>query len=411
MNTAFKLKLQPQFALLLLVIVAAMATVASLMLSDMHQQLESERKLRVRELTEVANSVLVRFHKEQLSGRLSQEEAQQRAAEALSGMVFEDTYPTIRTLAGIYVMHPTKPELVGKRPTSKDYAGRNLSDAYVEEARKGGGSGYVSYPFPRPGSDVAEPKLSYGRVFEPWGWVVAVGLYVADIDTTYAKQRSAVLMAFGLVTLLVGAALWWQARRIVGQVRAVLAFARRLAANDLSTELAITARDEFGDMALALNQAQAGMREAFTHVEAAAASDREKMARLQAAEAQQQAQAREIAEQAEQIRADAEQQQQHARDVQAKVERLLAATENAAQGDLTRESGVSGDDNVGQVGRAVTHLLRDLRASISGIARNAESLSAAASEASGLSSRMDGIAEDTAARAEQLAKATGNVDA
>ncbi|PWV58931.1 cache domain-containing protein, partial [Plasticicumulans acidivorans] len=233
MKSLTRLGLSAQFSILLCMVIAGLAISAGVLLHNIHSQLDSERQARVEELVEMASNLVDHYVDEERKGQLSHEEAQQRAIRAISALRYQDTYYWVHTRNGTYVAHAAKPELVGKSINISDKNGKNLFEAFDAVIRKDG-HGFVDYVWPRAGGDVAEPKLSYVKLSPAWGWIIGLGLYVSDVEQVYAEQRTQVLTAFGLVTLLLGAALWWQARRIVGQVRAVLAFARRLAANDLS---------------------------------------------------------------------------------------------------------------------------------------------------------------------------------
>ncbi|TCO83015.1 methyl-accepting chemotaxis sensory transducer with Cache sensor [Plasticicumulans lactativorans] len=403
------LKLRAQFGLLLAVIVAGMGLSAVGTLSRLHANLDAERRARVQELVEIGSGVLARFHAEEAAGRLSRADAQARAGEALAALRYRDIYYWAHNRDGDYVMHGARPELVGKTIRIRDRNGLDLFEAFEAVIRKDG-QGFVAYTWPRAGSDTPEPKVSFVKLFEPWGWVLGSGLYVSDVDAAYAAERNGVLLAMGAVTVVVAVLLWWLSRRIVGQVRAVLGLAQRMAAQDLSTALPVSSRDEFGEMAQALNDAVAAMRTAFAEVEAAAARDREKMEKLRAAEAAQEAQAQEIRAQAERLRETAEREHRAAETLQAKVEQILVAVDAAARGDLTTPPAVTGEDAIGRVGEALRRLLGDLRDSLAGIASNARSLLTASERFAGVSAHLTDIARGTSERAERLAGAAQDVD-
>ena len=66
--------------------------------------------------------------------------------------------------------------------------------------------------WPKPGESKPVPKISYVRVFEPWGWIIGSGVYIDDVE----KELSGIRRLFlGVVILfvLIGAPLsWWIAR-------------------------------------------------------------------------------------------------------------------------------------------------------------------------------------------------------
>jgi methyl-accepting chemotaxis protein len=97
-------------------------------------------------------------------------------------------------------------------------------------------------------------------------------------------------------------------------------------------------------------------------------------------------------------------------ELRTKVDRMLNAITSASKGDLTVEVGVSGKDAIGQVGEGLTRFLTDMRASISNIAENAQSLSSAAEELTGVSQQMSANAEETSAQANVVSAGSEQVN-
>ena len=67
------------------------------------------------------------------------------------------------------------------------------------------GEAYVQYLWDRPDDDVdvALPKLSYVRLYEPLGWVIGSGVWIDDIDAAVAARREALdEKVAGLITTL-----------------------------------------------------------------------------------------------------------------------------------------------------------------------------------------------------------------
>ncbi|MGD9701941.1 MAG: methyl-accepting chemotaxis protein [Acidimicrobiia bacterium] len=104
-----------------------------------------------------------------------------------------------------------------------------------------------------------------------------------------------------------------------------------------------------------------------------------------------------------------EREREQAADLQAKVDSMLEVLAAAAQGDLTREVTVDGDDAVGRMGRALSKLLGDLRGSVSGIASNSEALAAAAEELQVVSVQMGANASETSNQVNLISEASVEV--
>ena len=105
----------------------------------------------------------------------------------------------------------------------------------------------------------------------------------------------------------------------------------------------------------------------------------------------------------------AEHEQAAAADLRAKVDEMLKVVEAAAQGDLTQEVTVTGDDAIGQLGQGLHDFLGNLRTSIGGIAGNAQSLSSSSEELTSVSQQMSATAEETSAQAGVVSGAADQV--
>ena len=93
----------------------------------------------------------------------------------------KDDYFWVSDLDARMVMHPFKPEMDGKDQSGyKDPNGKRL---FVEMANvcqeKGGGS--VEYMWPKPGETKPSPKMSYVKLYKPWGWVIGTGVYFDEL--------------------------------------------------------------------------------------------------------------------------------------------------------------------------------------------------------------------------------------
>lgn len=89
------------------------------------------------------------------------------------------------------VMHPIKPALDGKDMSGfKDPKGKLLFRELVS-VTKADGEGYVDYYWGKPGKDGDFPKLSFVKLFKPWGWIVGMGVYIDNIDAAVAAKEAA----------------------------------------------------------------------------------------------------------------------------------------------------------------------------------------------------------------------------
>jgi methyl-accepting chemotaxis protein len=211
--------------------------------------LMKERESAVRQTVEVAHGLLVHFHDQATKGKMSEDEAKQRALEAIKVLRYSGSeYFFVTDMHPKTVMHPIRPDLDGKDMTeNKDPNGKRL---FVEMVKvvKASGAGDVDYMWPKPGSDKPVMKVSYVKGFAPWGWIVGSGVYVDTVDATImerAIQSGAGALVLAVILLVVGLMI---ARSIVKQLGAEPAevnhITHRMAQGDLSVDVKLRAGDQ-----------------------------------------------------------------------------------------------------------------------------------------------------------------------
>lgn len=411
------LSLRVQFLLLAAAASCLLAVMLAIALLELRHDLNAYGAATLQRTVEAATGILEHFAGLERSGQLTGAEADARAREALNALRHDDSYVFAYDRDGRIVVHGADARLIGQ-PLSGQRGGNgvDLYTAFEAALRHSGQdglpAGFVSYPYARPGADGLARKLSYVRRFEPWGWTIGSGVYLSGLDAQYARLRNDLALAVGLTTLLLGGLLFWQGRRLLGRVHAVLGFAQRLAAGDLDVRLPQPdAQDELGRMAEALNTAAAALAASNAQAAASAAErDRLQAEQLEAAVQAQSAQAREIAEQSARIREAVARESAAAVELRDKVDRIVVCVEVAARGELTVVPDVDGDDAIGRVGTALARLLEDLRTSMAGIARNAGTLAGSVQNTRSLGQRLSRIAEASAEHSQRLSLAVRNVD-
>lgn len=128
---------------------------------------------------ETAISMLQTISSKQESGELTLEQAKQLGAELLRGLRYgRDGYFWADTTEGVNVVLYGRKDVEGKnRLESRDKNGKFLVKEFIARAKAGGG--YVNYWFPKKNQTTPLPKRAYVELFEPFGWVVGTGYYLA----------------------------------------------------------------------------------------------------------------------------------------------------------------------------------------------------------------------------------------
>lgn len=168
------------------------------------QYIEGYYEDRLTNIIDIAESTIIYYDTQVDSGRMTLEQAKREAAETIRMMRYDETkngyiwindnthpYPTM-------IMNPARPDLEGRVLDDAEFEtamgiGENLFKAAVElcEEKK---SGFIDYlgPDPHSGEIKADlPKISYVRIYRPWGWILGTGIYIDDaIRDAVEKSRT-----------------------------------------------------------------------------------------------------------------------------------------------------------------------------------------------------------------------------
>ena len=114
----------------------------------------------------------------------------ERALKTIGAMRYgKNGYFWIIDLNGTTVMNPVKPTLNGKNFINlKDKKGNYIFKPMIKKA-KTAGSGFVKYWWNKPGENNPAPKLSYIKLFKPWGWIVGTGTYIDFLQRNIEKKK------------------------------------------------------------------------------------------------------------------------------------------------------------------------------------------------------------------------------
>jgi len=147
------------------------------------------RQAKVRNVIEAATGMVHNFIAQAEKGEMTREQAQAAAMSAIKSMRYDGTeYIWINSLDGLMVMHPTNPKLDGKELFGlKDPNGKLFFQEMVDVVRAKG-EGVVEYMWPKPGSEVPVPKVSYVKGVPGWNWLLGSGVYVDDVAVTVRER-------------------------------------------------------------------------------------------------------------------------------------------------------------------------------------------------------------------------------
>ncbi|MFO8233829.1 MAG: DUF294 nucleotidyltransferase-like domain-containing protein [Bacteroidales bacterium] len=192
-------------------------SIFGIILPSFEKNLMDRKKEMIRELVNVAWSVVDDYNQEYVNGTLSKAEAQERAAKQISQMRYgkeNKDYYWIIDMQPTMIMHPYRKELVNSDLSEyKDPKGKRLFVEAVELVKKQD-DGFIRYMWQwKDDSNRIVPKLSYVKAFQPWNWVIGTGIYIEDVKEEINQLEKRLIHISILITAIIIAILFYIIRQ------------------------------------------------------------------------------------------------------------------------------------------------------------------------------------------------------
>lgn len=233
-------------------------SISLLIIPLIEKNLMKERQGSLQNIINISTSLIEKYNRMAGEGKISKDDAMKTVLENIKalryGIDLDEYIFIISDKDCRMVMHPVKSDLDGTELCqTQDKKGKLLFTEMVTVCRQNG-QGFVNYFWPKPGSEDPVEKLTFLKLFEPWGWIVGTGVYIDDVKIAINEVRikiySIILVAV-LISLLLTV---YIAKRISAPVRQGVRFAEKISTGDLTGLLEIDQKDEVGILAGALNK-------------------------------------------------------------------------------------------------------------------------------------------------------------
>jgi methyl-accepting chemotaxis protein len=385
---ALSINLKGKFMVMVAIAAAGLLGLTGFWLNSQRSGLLSERVAKTKNLVEIPHSIMVEQHRLEAEGKITRQEAQRRAIEAIRTMRYDGTnYSWINDMHPTMVMHPIKPELDGKELSDfKDASGRTIFVEMANAARTPTG-GFVFYLWPKPGSDKPVQKLSFVKGFEPWGWVIGTGIYVEDVDAAWRKSGKVAgmlglscLAVLLIVSRKVSRSIFVRFQEMIERIKDVAQ-----GEGDLTKRVQITSNDEVAQLAKWFNTFMDKLQEVLCQVSsntqslATASEDISASSRDQARGAELQK------DQTNQVAAAMQEMAATVQEVSENSNKAAAASQQAAE--MAREGGKVVEETLSR--------MRTIADSVGDTARKVKELGKRSDEIGRISAVIDDIADQT----------------
>ncbi len=245
-------------ALSLLPVVLFLVFFAAYVLPTLHKAVMKGKQDGVKQVVDLAITMLEHQDAAVKAGQRPLEEAQARAKEVIGHLRYDKTnYLWVQGPGPVMIIHAVRRDWDGK-PTD-DLGSPVLAKLFrdFDRVAKDPAGGFHAYEFAKPGQTGQFPKISYVRTFAPWGWTLGTGVYVDDVDREVRTIAFVILAGMLVVSALIFFLARALARRMARPLQQLVVGLRD---SDLSKQIPVSGEDEVGQAAQAFNDYNGAMR-------------------------------------------------------------------------------------------------------------------------------------------------------
>ncbi|MDP4116608.1 MAG: methyl-accepting chemotaxis protein [Bacteroidota bacterium] len=339
-------------------------------------------------LVESVYNTMEYYNKMVQSGEIPLEEAKKNAAEFISAQRYDgDNYYWVFDENQILIAHPLRPKSVGKDMSSSvDANGMKLYGAFVDECKQSG-EGFVKYDQLKPGVKEPQPKVSFVKLFKPWGWIVATGVYLNNVDDDISSFKTTIYISLLLALLLAYIIGLLISNAIAKPIKELSSKAEMVAAGNYDVSINVESKDEIGKLATVLGSMITNIKVSLEEVNS------------------QKAVADKAAQNAEMLSTQSQEQEKY---LQRNVEKLLIEMEKFASGDLTVSVSLEkSGDNVGKLLDGFNKVVSNFREIL---VKVSESVQATSSSSAQISSSVEEMSAGAQEQSTQTAEVASSVE-
>ncbi|RKF15617.1 methyl-accepting chemotaxis protein [Alginatibacterium sediminis] len=202
LNLLKSIRLSQLFSGLGVMVVGLSLLQASMDIRQTRQQLYSSADSSLQATIDVAISLV--SHYQAMENDIGIENAQALAIEAVADLRYQgNEYFWINDTQLNLLMHPLRPENIGKNMRSSvDADGKAHWQAMLDVANKNG-EGSVEYRFMHASLESPKSKMSYVKKVPGWDWIIGTGVYIDHIEAA-VRQEIMTKLIFTLSMLTIG---------------------------------------------------------------------------------------------------------------------------------------------------------------------------------------------------------------
>jgi methyl-accepting chemotaxis protein len=221
-----------------------------LILPEIKQMIFEEKKNQAKNAIDITYSLILEYQDRVDRGEFDLKEGQSRAAKRISKLRYGGgkEYFWINDISHIMIIHPLRPEMVGKDASIiKDADGNRIYEQFVDICKKDT-AGFLIYRQLKPGVETPQPKVAYVKLYPKWGWIIGTGIYLESVEQHMIQITRNVYIVSGFAFLFAILFGWYISRRMSRPIKDLEEAARKIALGDTKVNVDYSSEDEIGGL-------------------------------------------------------------------------------------------------------------------------------------------------------------------
>lgn len=227
-----------------------------------------KKKEGLKNVVELAYTTFAGFDKQVKAGKMTLDSAQKQAKQVIKYMRFEGKNYYFVFDYEKMVIQPVSPERENKPLNFFKDDKQNEYLVQAAEICKNDSAGFIYYYKAKPNTQTPLPKISYVRLYKPWGWIIGAGVYFDDIEKDYAAIRNDVLIVFITILVLLMIFSYFNTKYgIIKPIRKIKNAAKEISMGNLNVAMDVNSTDELGSLSSAFDKMKENIKKLVVETE------------------------------------------------------------------------------------------------------------------------------------------------
>ncbi|QTA37768.1 methyl-accepting chemotaxis protein [Thermosipho ferrireducens] len=246
-----------KFIVILLIVITVIVTVV--FFSSYFGLERVFEKYLMRGFVDSVYTVLEKLYEAESKGEISKAQVKQEIISFLEKFRYENgkNYVWINDTNGNIIYHPS---IKGNQLNLQDKQGKYIIKDLINVVVKNG-EGTIEYYWTKLNDTKLYKKISYGKLFKPYNWIIATGIYSSDLKAAANQVLIPIMYTTLAASIIVISVIFFLGKNIRKETKEIEDFIESVASGNLTEDLHVKRNDEFGRITLHIKEMTKKLRE------------------------------------------------------------------------------------------------------------------------------------------------------